>query len=108
MRSKEIRNALVELEASAATFRSLVRKVEGRVDPVADNIDLTVKTGRNTLKKIQGTLGLFDRLLRSNSPLQSGYIRLADELTETARSIKGLVDMLERNPEAFIFGKRRR
>lgn len=108
VRSKEIRNALVELEASAATFRSLVRKVEGRVDPVADNIDLTVKTGRNTLKKIQGTLGLFDRLLRSKSPLQSGYIRLADELTETARSIKGLVDMLERNPEAFIFGKRRR
>ena len=108
VRSEEIRNALVELEASAATFRSMIRKIDGRVEPVADNINLTVSTGRETLKKLQGTLGLFNRLLRSKSPLQSGYIKLADELTETARSIKSLVDMLERNPEAFIFGKRRR
>jgi hypothetical protein len=30
---------------------------------------------------------------------------LTEELAETARSIRTLVDLLERNPNAIIFGK---
>jgi hypothetical protein len=30
---------------------------------------------------------------------------MTSELEETARSIRSLVDLLERNPEALIFGK---
>jgi paraquat-inducible protein B len=104
----EIKNSLAQLETTVVQFRAMVAKLDKRVDPLVSNVDQTVTAGRTALKSLQGTLGLVNRVLKSNSPLQSGYINLADELTETARSIKGLVDMLERNPDAFIFGKRRR
>ena len=106
--SPEIKNALTELETAIVVFRSMVSKFDRKVDPLIDDVAKTVNSGRTALKSLRGTLGLVNRVLKSNSPLQDGYIKLADELAETARSIKGLVDMLERNPEAFIFGKRRR
>jgi paraquat-inducible protein B len=103
--SPEIKTALNELELALTTFRTMVAKLDNRVDPIADNIDKTVTAGRKALGKVQGTLRLVDDVLKSDSPIQGSYIQLADELTETARSIKTLVDMLSRNPDAFIFGK---
>jgi paraquat-inducible protein B len=104
----EITSSLTELETTLVTFRKMVSRVDRRVEPLAVNVDKTVSAGRKTLEKLQGTIGLFNRILRSNSPLQGSYIKLADELTQTARSVKSLVEMLERNPDSFIFGKRRR
>ena len=101
----EIRASLRELELALSTFRSMAQNLDRRVEPIADNLDKTLTAGRTALRKAQGTLRLVDDVLKSDSPLQSSYIELADELTETARSIKTLVDMLARNPEAFIFGK---
>jgi paraquat-inducible protein B len=101
----EIRTALTELELALSTFRGMVGKVDKKVEPLVDNVDKTVKAGRTALRKLQGTLRLVDDVLKSDSPLQGSYIQLADELTETARSIKTFVDLVARNPEAFIFGK---
>ena len=103
--SSEIQTALTELEATMTTFRELADKVDRRVDPLADNVEQAVIAGRDALRKVQGTLGLVDEVLQSDSPLQYQYIQMAEELTETARSIRVFVDLLERNPEAFIFGK---
>lgn len=44
-------------------------------------------------------------MLKPNSPLQYNIIKLTGELEETARSIRSLVDTLERHPQALIFGK---
>ena len=101
----EIRASLRELQLALSTFRAMAQNLDRRVEPIADNLDKTLTAGRVAVRKAQGTLRLVDDVLKSGSPLQSSYIELADELTETARSIKTLVDMLARNPEAFIFGK---
>jgi paraquat-inducible protein B len=44
-------------------------------------------------------------LVKPDSPLQYRLLELGEELTETARSIRTLVDLLERNPNSLIFGK---
>jgi len=50
-------------------------------------------------------LGLADDVLKPGSPLQFRFNELTGELAEMARSIRILVDMLERNPNSIIFGK---
>ncbi len=100
--------ALEKLESTLNSFRTLVTKVTNRVDPLVDNVEQTLTTGRSALVQLRGTLKLVDQLLKSDAPLQASYIQLADELTETARSIKNFVDLLSRNPEAFIFGRKPR
>jgi len=99
---------LGQLESTLGNFNGLVNKVTARVDPLAENIEQTVITGRSALAQLKHTLKLVDPLLKSDAPLQAGYIQLADDLSETARSIKSFVDLLSRNPEAFIFGRKSR
>jgi paraquat-inducible protein B len=101
----ELKAAVAELEITLGTFRSLLRKLDQHVEPLAGNIDQTVTAGRETLEGLQLTLDLMNEVLMSDSPLQYRYMQMADELSEAARSIRTFVDLLERNPESMIFGK---
>jgi len=101
----ELQKAVLELRGTLESFRSLLRKVDQRAEPIADNLDRALVEGRRTLEQARHTLGLIDRTLDPASPLHEGAARLTDELSETARSIRSLVDMLERNPQSVLFGK---
>ncbi len=58
-----------------------------------------------TMETFDETLSRANHVLKPNSPLQYNVIKLSGELEETARSIRSLVDTLERHPQALIFGK---
>jgi len=86
-------------------LKSLLGKLNNQVDPIAANLDQAIGEARKTLENVQVTMGLMNGLLKYDSPLQFEFIELADELGEMARSIRILVDLLERNPSSVIFGK---
>ena len=69
------------------------------------NLKEAIDAGHVALEKLDTTLVLTNRVLKPNSPLQYNVIEMTDELTETARAIRALVETLERNPQALIFGK---
>ena len=81
------------------SFRSILHKVD------ESNLQAAIDAGHAALDKLDTTLTLANRVLQPNSPLQYSVIKMTNELEETARSIRALVEMLERNPQAFIFGK---
>ena len=94
-----VQAAVNELEATLKSFRSILQKVE------ESNLQETINAGHKALDKLDETLTLTNRVLEPNSPLQYSFLKMTTELEETARSIRLLVDMLERNPQAFILGK---
>jgi len=102
----EIKGALDDLQLSLQTFRGILQKID------CSNLQETINAGHVVMGKITETMGTFDetllqvnRVLKPNSPLQYNIIKLTGELEETARSIRSLVDTLERHPQALIFGK---
>ena len=101
----ELEDAVDDLTKSLHAFQSILRKLDHRVDPVVVNLENAIGAGHEALEKVQTTMGLIDEVLEPNSPLQFGVIQLTEELAEMARSIRTLVDMLERNPNSIIFGK---
>ena len=103
--SEEVRGAVGDLRGSMAQLRSILGRVDRRVEPLAENVGAAADAARQTLQRLQHTLTLVDELLRSDSPLQYRAVEMAEELTETARSIRTFVDLLERHPDAVIFGK---
>jgi paraquat-inducible protein B len=103
--SAQVKGAMRDLEGSMSSLRSMLSKVDRRVEPMASNVDEAVSAGRATLAKLQVTLDLVNRVLESDSPLQYRAVEMAEELTETARAIRIFVDLLQRNPDAMIFGK---
>jgi len=101
----EMEVAVKDFTAALGSFKQILAKVDQRAEPIAENLENALSAGQKALEKTTHTMGLLDKSLDPNSPLQFHLIELSGELSETARSIRALVDMLERNPNAVIFGK---
>ncbi len=101
----ELADAIDQFQASLLLFKTVLHKLDQHTGPLSTNLEKAIGAGHETLKKAQETLGLVDEMLKPESPLQYRFIELTGEMAEMARSIRTLVDMLERNPNALIFGK---
>ncbi|MBW1796882.1 MAG: MCE family protein [Deltaproteobacteria bacterium] len=101
----ELQDVVEDLSESLNALKDILRKLDQRVEPIAENLEKAIGAGHQALEKARVTIGLVDDVLKPDSPLQYRFIELTEELAETARSIRALVDLLERNPNALIFGK---
>ncbi len=98
--SQAIHASLEDLEVSMQSFRRILVALDN------ENMEETIAAGRAVLDKLGETLTIAnDSILQSNSPLQYNLIQMTSELEETARSIRMLVETLERNPQSMLFGK---
>ena len=111
-----IQNSTDDIAASMKSLRGVLAQVE------AADVNGVINNARDTLNKLEGfldtmesTLGNVDKtlvstneLMQPDSPLQYNLIKMTDELEESARSIRSLIEMLERNPQSVIFGKKQK
>ncbi|WP_300455495.1 MlaD family protein [Desulfobacula sp.] len=101
----ELADAVEDFQASLQLLKNVLHKLDQHVEPLTMNLETAIGAGHEALQKAQVTLGLVDEVLKPGSPLQFRFIELTSELAEMARSIRTLVDMFERHPNAILFGK---
>ena len=101
----QLQSALADLAVSLASLRSILRTVDSRAEPIAANLEKALVAARAALEKSKTTMALVDGAIAPESPLYFHAVRLAQELAQTSRSLRNLVDMLERNPQALLLGK---
>lgn len=99
LNAPEIHTAVGEMGTAMQSLKSVLSKVD------QSDIKGTIAAAKNALAKVDQTLVLTNRILKPNAPLQYNLIEMISELQETARSIRTLVEMLQRQPQALIFGK---
>lgn len=97
-----IPQAIEDMRISLSNFKSIMKKVD------ESNIQEAINAGHVALENLTVTLSKTNNILEPNSPAQYNLIKLTGELEETARSIRSLVETLERNPQALIFGKEKK
>ncbi len=83
-----------ELKGSMQALQQTLSKIDRHAGPVAENLDAVLSQAEVTLK-------LLNRQLKSGSSI----MQMSEELTDTARSIRALVELLEQNPNSLLFGK---
>jgi paraquat-inducible protein B len=93
--SKELLEAVQALNETLQETRQLVKNLDSNIAP---EISSTLDQAQKTLVSVEGTLG-------QDSPLQHQLRQAFMELGEAARSVRILVDYLERHPNALIYGK---
>lgn len=103
--NQALQSSLADLAASLASLRGILKAVDGRAEPITANLEQALSAARGALDKAKGTLTLIDGLIAPEAPLHHHALRLTQELTATTRSLRHLVDMLERNPQALLLGK---
>lgn len=92
--------AATDLEASIKGLRDVLTNVnEG-------NLDQAIVAAKNVLVDLQTTVELVNNVLDPHSPLQHNVIKITDELEEMSRSIRALIETLERQPNSVIFGRK--
>lgn len=98
--SQAVQASLEDLEISMQSFRRILVALDN------ENMEQTIAAAREVLDNLGETLTIAnDSILQPTSPLQYNLIQMTSELEETARSIRMLVETLERNPQSMLFGK---
>jgi paraquat-inducible protein B len=93
--SKELLEAVQALNQTLQDARELAQNLNTNVAPA---ITATLDRAQQTLVSVEGTLG-------KDSPLQYELRLAIKELGESARSLRVLLEYLERHPDSLIFGK---
>ena len=92
--------AVTDLQASMRALSNVLRNVD------EGNLDTTIVAARNVLINLQDTLRMINDILEPHSPLQHNVIKVMDELEEMSRSVRLLIETLERQPNSIIFGRK--
>ena len=107
---REVQLSLQALRGTLEATRSATQKANKDVLPM---LTATVTEARNTLQKVQETLGTADnaakaagRMVAPTSQTTVEIQRLLIEVTGAMRSMRLLTDHLERNPEDLIQGRK--
>ena len=93
--SKELMEAIRALDQTLQETRELTKNLNTNIAP---SVSATLDQAQQTLVSVEGTLG-------KDSPMQHELRQALRELGEAARSLRILLDYLERHPDALIFGK---
>ena len=93
--SAELLQAIKALDQTLQETRELAQNLNTNVAPA---IKATLDRAQQTLVSVEGTLG-------KDSLMQHELRQALNELGEAARSLRVLLDYLERHPDALIFGK---
>lgn len=98
---------LTSLEDNIATVMASTKDMLESVNKLVQRIDREVApevTG--TLADVRRTLATADKVLASDAPMQQELRETLREVARAAASLRQLTDLLERQPEALITGKK--
>jgi paraquat-inducible protein B len=79
--------------------QKLVQNLDSKVTVLSKNLNETIKQSTATLQNLQ-------QATAPGSPVNYQFATTLEELSAAARSLRQLTDMLERNPESLLRGKK--
>ena len=92
----DLRQNLASLNRTLNSADKLVKRLDAEVTPEA----------KSTLEEARKTLKVVERTMASDAPLQQDLRTSLRELSRTAQSLRELTELLGRQPESLIRGKK--
>jgi paraquat-inducible protein B len=95
----QLGHALQSLDDTLTRLDKVTHDIEPDIKSLVKSLRDTADSAQNTLNTVQGLMG-------NTAPTGTDLPRLMRELTEAARSVRGLADYLDRHPEALLRGRK--
>jgi paraquat-inducible protein B len=102
---QQLHEAVVSLEQTLADVQHLVRQVGTGVEPVLQKLPKLAQGLDEAVQRLNKLLGSADTGYGGNSAVNHDLDHLLLQLSDTARSVRVLADLLSRHPEALIRGR---
>jgi phosphoglycolate phosphatase-like HAD superfamily hydrolase len=84
----------------------LLKRVDGRVDPLADSVTNTLFDAQKTLADLRVAVRNASDLIAPDSAFRPELIRALEQLGDAGRTVADLAEFLKRNPNALLAGRK--
>lgn len=102
---QQLREAVATLQSTLADVQALVRETDRGIQPVLQKLPQVAQGLDEAVRRTNKLLGSVDSGYGGDSKFNRDTDRLMLQLTDTARSLRVLADLLARHPEALIRGR---
>ena len=93
------------MKSTLASTQSFIQALNRGVEPVTQKLPAIATHLDDTLKRTDKLIASIESGYGNNSQLNRDAARLMVQLSDAARSIRVLADLLSRHPEALIRGR---
>ena len=93
------------MQTTMGDARKLLKDVDSQVKPLSNKIQTALVSARVALDKAQNTLTTVNGFIGERSGTRHKLNRALDEIGAAAKSLKSLMNYLERHPESLLQGK---
>ncbi|MFH0944030.1 MAG: MlaD family protein [Planctomycetota bacterium] len=104
--SPDMISSVKSLNETLVKVGDLAVRIDGKVDLLAGSMEQVALRASSTLEDARAFLTQMRESVGDESPLRFEIDRVLAEIHGATRSIRGLADTLERDPNALIFGKK--
>src|SRR5262245_45862156 len=105
--SSDLTNAVASLRLSLDEAGTLLKRIDGRVDPLVDSATNTLHDAQKALADIRVAVQDVSALLGEDSAVLVDVRQTLQELGNASRAIADLAGFIERNPNTLLTGKKR-
>lgn len=100
-----LKDASKNLDGVSSDARKLLQDVNVQVKPVVQKIRIVLDSAKKAMDGATKTLISMDGLVGNRSNTRHKLNRTLDEISAAAKSLKSLMDYLERHPNSLLMGK---
>jgi paraquat-inducible protein B len=102
----DLTNSLTSLRQTLDQAGTLLKRIDSRVDPLADSVTNTLYDAQQTLADFRVGVRNISDLLGPDSALRPELTQALEQLGNAGRAIADLAEFLERNPNALLTGRK--
>jgi paraquat-inducible protein B len=106
VKSPEAQQSLGNLNAAIADLRTLLAKIDGQVGPVSEEFKRTLADAQGALKSVDAAAASARRFVQAQGNLGEDLTRTLQEISQAADAFQRLAEMIERNPNALLVGRK--
>jgi len=100
---QNVETAVKDLSTLLLELKSLFNKINSETMPQINNE--TLPKINTSLDELNATLVGIDQIIGPESALNYNTRKITDEFSTAIRSLRSLIELLERNPQALLLGK---
>jgi paraquat-inducible protein B len=105
--SSDLTNSFASLRRALDAAGVLVKRVDGRVDPLVDTVTNTLHDAQETLAGLRVAVRNVAELVGPDSAIPTDLKQALEDVGNAGHAVADLAEFLERNPNTLLTGKRK-
>lgn len=103
----DLTNAVRGARLALADAQTLLKRIDGKVDPLADNANKTLADAQKTLGNLRGAIQNLSDMLGPDDAFRVDLNQALQQLGNASRAVADLAQFIQRNPDALLMGRKR-